>query len=379
MFIIDRYLLRQYVRTFVICWISMTGLYVVVDAFSNLDEFLKYSEESNRNLFRVLGEFYLFRSVFFFDRISAVLAMVAAMFTITWLQRHQELTALMAAGLSRIRAAKPIMAAAVVITFCAVFAREFAIPIIRDQLIRDPKDLLGNSLQKMEARVDNETRILFRGEFTQANEMRIHRPSLVLPAGLNECGMHLAAANAYYHLPTADRPAGYLLKEVSTPLPLLKHTSLRQNGREVVLTPADHGDFLSADECFVVSNVDFDQISAGQKIRKYLGTPELIRGLRNPSLDYGADVRVLIHSRMVQPLLDVNLLFLALPLVMRREMKNIYAAIGMCVLLTALFMIVVMACQYMGSILLIRPSLAAWLPLLIFVPTAVAMYDRIDR
>jgi lipopolysaccharide export system permease protein len=379
MFIIDRYLLGQYLRTFVICWISMTGLYVVVDAFSNLDEFLKYTEQSGRNLFAVLGSFYLYRSVFFFDRISAVLAMVAAMFTITWIQRHQELTALMAAGISRIRAAKPVLAAAIVITFIAVGAREFVIPVIRNELVRDPKDLLGDALNEMQTRVDNETNIIFRGQYTQALEKRVFKPNFVLPQGLDDCGMHLAAESAFYRPAEGGRPAGYLLREVSTPQPLLKHPSLKQGERIVIYTPLEHSDFLAANECFVVSNIDFEQLSAGRKFRQYMSTPELIRGLRNPSLDYGADVRVMIHSRLIQPCLDITLLFLALPLVMRRETKNVYAAIGLCVAITALFMIVSIACQYCGSILLMRPSLAAWLPLLIFVPTAVAMCDRIDR
>ena len=47
--------------------------------------------------------------------------------------------------------------------------------------------------------------------------------------------------------------------------------------------------------------------------------------------------------------------------------------------LTAVFMVVGFACQKLGSIMLIRPSLAAWLPLLIFVPVATALYDRIEK
>lgn len=379
MFILDRYLLGQYVRTFLICWISMTGLYIVVDAFSNLDEFLKYSEESQKNLFRVLGEFYLFRSIFFFDRISAVLAMVAAMFTITWIQRHQELTALMAAGISRIRAAKPVLAAALVVTIVATATREFVIPLARHELVRDPKDLLGQSLMEMQTRVDNETNIIFRGQYTQAGDLRIWKPNFVLPSGLDVCGMHLAADKAFYRPAQDGRPAGYLFREVSTPLALLKHASLQREGQTIIYTPADHPDFLKPDECFVVSNIDFEQLSAGRKYRQFMSTPELIRGLQNPSLDYGSEARVMIHSRIIQPALDVTLLFLALPLVMRRETKNFYAAIGVCVGLTALFMIVILACQYLGTILLIRPSLAAWLPLIIFVPAAVFMCDRIDR
>ena len=36
MAIIDRYLLRQFVKTFVICYVSLTGLYIVFDAFTML-------------------------------------------------------------------------------------------------------------------------------------------------------------------------------------------------------------------------------------------------------------------------------------------------------------------------------------------------------
>jgi lipopolysaccharide export system permease protein len=87
----------------------------------------------------------------------------------------------------------------------------------------------------------------------------------------------------------------------------------------------------------------------------------------------------MVHSRLVQPLSDVCLLFLGLPLVLQKENRNIFSAIAMCFGLTVIFLIVGMACQYLGAIVLIRPSLAAWLPLMIFIPTATFMYDRIDR
>ena len=52
--------------------------------------------------------------------------------------------------------------------------------------------------------------------------------------------------------------------------------------------------------------------------------------MRNPSLDYGADVRVAIHGRIVKPLLDMTLLFLGLPLVVTRESRNVFIAMGLC-------------------------------------------------
>lgn len=379
MHIIDRYLLRHYLKTFLICWVSLTGLYIVVDAFSNLDEFLRFAEKSGQTLYAVLGEYYLYRSVYFYDRLSAILAMVAGIFTVTWIQRHQELTALMAAGLSRLRVARPIFFAAFALTLVGAASREFVIPSIRDVLARDPKDLVGDSASALGTRIDHESGIIFLGHSILPSERKIHRPNFVLPTGLDLYGKHLAALDAFYHPADEKHPAGYWFKGVTSPAELLTQPSLKVGEKSVVLTPADHADWLAPNEAFVVSQIDFDQLSFDRKLRAFMSTNELMRGLRSPGLDYGADVRVLIHSRMVQPFLDVTLLFLGLPLVLRRETRNIYAAIGICIMLTAVFLLVTMACQYLGGILYVRPSLAAWLPLMIFVPVATALYDRIDR
>jgi lipopolysaccharide export system permease protein len=377
--IIDRYLLMQFVRTFLICWVSLTGLYIVVDAFGNLDEFMRYSEQSGRPLFGILGEYYFYRSIFFFDRMSAVLAMIAAMFTITWIQRHNELTALMAAGISKMRVVRPVIIAAAIVTLSAAVSREFIIPGMRDRLTRDPKDLMGDASQEMNTHVDNESDIIFHGQYTQAKDLRIHRPRFVLPAGLDTYGKHVTAKDAFFQPAGEGRPSGYLFRGEVVPIELTKNPGPRMRDNARLLTHLDAPDWIADDECFVVSNVDFTQLSSGRKWRQFMSTPELVAGLSNPSLDYGADVRVMVHSRLVQPLSDVCLLFLGLPLVLRRENRNIFSAIAMCFGLTVVFLVVGMACQYLGTIVLIRPSLAAWLPLMIFIPTATFMYDRIDR
>ena len=54
--IIDRYLLRQFAHVFVICFVSLTGLYVMLDAFSHLDDFMRLPKrrEPARRAERVL-------------------------------------------------------------------------------------------------------------------------------------------------------------------------------------------------------------------------------------------------------------------------------------------------------------------------------------
>jgi hypothetical protein len=41
----------------------------------------------------------------------------------------------------------------------------------------------------------------------------------------------------------------------------------------------------------------------------------------------------------------------------------------------SLFMLVVLASQYVGTVSLVSPALSAWLPLFLFVPVAVSLCE----
>jgi len=382
MWIIDRYLLRQFIQVFVICFCSLDGLFVVFDAFNNLDEFMHFTEKDGNLLGTMLG-FYAYRSIYFFERVSGMLTMIAGMFTVTWIQRHNELTALMAAGVSRRRVIMPIVAAAALMSLATSAGRELVIPRLSVELAKDPKNLTGENGYEIKARYDNATNILMNGALSYANERRILRPRFRLPDNMVRFARLLVAENAYYQEASDVHEGGYLMKQVSRPPDIAQKPSLVADGRRVIITPRDEPEWLKADECFVVSGVNFDQLSGANGWRQFSSTRQLIQGLSNPSLglagDFGADVRVSIHTRIVQPLLDLTLFFLGLPLVLSGNNRNVFMAIGLCGLVSTAFMMVVMCFQYLGTVSLMRPALAAWVPLMVFVPVAVALFDRIER
>jgi lipopolysaccharide export system permease protein len=372
--ILDRYLLRQFLQTFLICFISLMGLYVVIDGFANLEEFIEYGRDHG-GLLKVIAAYYGPRSLSFLDSMGPILTLTAAMFTVTWIQRHQELTAIEAAGVPKARVIRPIISAAIIISlFNALVNREAVIPQYRHELSHNAQDLGGSSGKALIPRYDNETDILLGGSGakTYANEQRIFHPDFYLPPGLDRHGTRVAAENAYYQPPQVGRPGGYLFRDVEFPKGLDARPTLELDRRPILLTPQDH-DWLKPNECFVASNVSFEHLEGGAAWRQYSSTYGLIGGLRNRSLDFGADERMAIHSRFVQPLLDVTLLFLGLPLILSRSNRNVYFAIGMCVLLVTAFMSVVMGCKYLGSSYWLEPASAAWLPLMVFVPCAVAL------
>jgi lipopolysaccharide export system permease protein len=369
--IIDRYMLRQFVQVLVISFLSMVGLYVVIDAFGHLDHFVDFADEHG-SLLATIGEFYAYRTLAFFDWMSGILALVAAMFTVTWIQRHHEMTALLAAGIPRLRVLRPVLVAAVVVSLIAVANRELVIPKTRDQLARDSKNLGGDRQAAIEARFDSQTDILLGGDTIVAAEQKIVRPNFVLPPGLDRYGRQLAAAEAHFLPKTAERMSGYLLSGVTTPRVMLDQPSLVLGDTPVIVTRRD-ANWLRADQVFVVSGVSFEFLSAGSTWRDYASTRELVHELRSPSTDLGADVRFAIHSRILQVPLDVTLLFLGLPLVVSRGNRNPFIAIGLCVGVVTMFMLVKLGCQSLCVTGWLQPTLSAWLPLMIFAPVAVAM------
>lgn len=376
---IDRYLLKQYIQVFVICYISFTGLFIVIDAFGHLDHFVNFAEESGTGLFDVLADFYSYRALAIFDRSCGTLALVSAMFTVTWIQRHNEMTALLAAGVPRLRVLRPIIGAAIVVSLVAVGFREMVMPAIRHELAKDTRNLSGEQELPLQPRYDNRSDIRIGGEAVVIDAGAIRRANFVLPPPLDVYGKQLTAAEAVYQPEVGERPSGYLLRGVSAPKTLVQQPSLRlDDGSLVIVTPKD-ANWLKPDEVYVVSGVSFPLLASGGTWKDYASTPEIVKELASPSVELGADVRVALHRRILNPFMDTTLLFLGLPLVVSGANRNPFLAIGMCLGVTTSFFLVALGSQSLGASGWIRPELAAWIPLLVFVPIAVALSDPLRK
>lgn len=375
MAILDRYLLRQFAQNFLGCFVSLTLLFVMVDLVGNVDDFQRGATQNGGGFWSIVGEYYGYRTIGFFDRTSGILTLVAAMFTIAMFQRFNELTAIQAAGIAKRRIIKPIIIAVLMITAMAVVNREFVIASVRDRYSRNAQDLFGEAGKEMKPQRDLLTDVIIDGKKTYANRQRIEGADFTLRGEFYEpFGRKISAADAFYRPANEQHPAGYLLEKVTFPKDLAAKASVQMEEETVIFAPRDHS-WLAADECFVKSDVTFEQLASRADFRANASLAELVRGLKNPSLGFGADMRTAIHARIVQPFLDVTLLFLGLPLILARGNRNMFFAIGLCVGVVVLFYLVVLACQYLGNSYLVRPALAAWLPLFIFVPTAVWMSE----
>ena len=366
--LIDRYITRAQVNAFVIVFVSLAGLYFVFDAFTNLDELTIHARQ-NGGLARVLAAYYGYRLIWFFDATSPVISLASAMFALSWLERHNELTALLAAGVTRWRIARPTIVVAAVVALLAAASRELVIPRIRHAFARNAQDLAGDRPTPFEPRYDHRTEILFRGRSAQTAQMRIEAPSLHMPPQLGELGPQIDAADAVWRPATADHPAGYLLSGVVEPPDIDRLAALEVHGRPVVYTRAA-SPWLAAGQCFVASDVTFEQMIGSTNWSSYSSTGELMRAIANPSLGVAADIPLRVHARCTAPFLDLALLMLGLPLVLGPSRRGVFVAVGLCVLMALVHFVVVLGIHGLAGVDVFSPSMGAWLPLIVLAPLA---------
>lgn len=370
---IDRYLLRIFLKTFFVCLFSLIGIYIVFDALTNMEEFLRCSD-GFADMLKLMGTFYGFKSLMLFDRTLGLLLLMSGIFTVAWFQLHNEMTALLAAGVSRFRIIRPLLLAGAVIVFISVVNREIVMPHFREQLASSSKDLAGDQGRSMINQFDYKTDILLQGQSTYANEKRISAPDFLLP---DANGTQLRAKNAYYHPAEAGRPAGYLFVGVDRIEEFESLPPIIVEGKPVILKHSDAPDWIKPNECFVTSGITFDLLTGGRAFHQFSSTAELIAGLRNPSLDFGPSTRTSIHCRITQPFLDYILICLGMPLAARRQDRKIFLAVGIGSGLAFAFILFSLVCKQLGTTGLIAASFAAWLPLIVFVPVGVPFWEEL--
>jgi lipopolysaccharide export system permease protein len=366
--LIDRYLFRGQLQAFCIVFLSLAGLTFVIDAFTNLEEFVTHAEETG-GLAQVLGRYYGYRLISFFDATSPIISLASGMFALSWLERHNELTALLAAGITRWRIARPAILFTAAVSLLAVANREFVLPAIRTTISRNAQDLSGKTEKPFEARYDHETEILFRGRTYQEATRRIESPSLLMPPLLADYGPQIDAVEALWRPASSDHPTGYLLRGVQNPPDIDSLPPLTLDGDRVTETAASAG-WLKPGQCFVASDVTFEQMIGSSNWSQYSATPELIRAIANPSLGVGAEVPLRVHARFVAPFLDMALALLGIPLVVGPSRRGVFVAVGLCVLMTVVFFLTTLGFHALATGYLLSPSLAAWGPLLLLAPLA---------
>ncbi len=376
MSIVDRYLCSVFVTTFLICFCSFAGLFTVVHLFSNLDEFSAIATKVGWSA--VFLEFYLPRIADLYSKSTGILILFSAVFSVSLLQRRREMTAMEAAGLTKLRILRPVFVISFILIGLTIANRELLIPRLQTQLARSPQSWGDTGKTDMSTLTDDNN-VTIQGEHFFYADQRISNVQITLPASASPPTAPLRAKSGFLRKAEKWRPAGIILDVVTSSMDSLPPSVKDANGEEVLYTPTNYR-WLTEKQLFVRCNLSKEQIAYGKQQQQYQSTPELIATANKPKRRPNRSRYVNIHTRLVRPILDVTLLLLGLPMVIGGIERNVFVSAGICFGIVGLVQLTSIVCFSLGASSLIRPAaLAAWTPVLLYVPAAMVAMRGLRR
>src|SRR5215472_1668578 len=193
--LIDRQMICGYFKSYFVCLASLLSLYVVVDLFTNLDDFTHHNSLW-ASLLRIVV-YYGYRIAKIFDQLCEAIVLLAAMFTVAWMQRNNEQMPLLSAGVSTRRIVAPVLLCAFFMLGLTVLNQELIIPRIADKLAMDRDDPGGQkTVQVHHAFESNDVHI--SGDKAVRRDRRVDKFCVTIPETLAGTVIHLVAKEAHY-------------------------------------------------------------------------------------------------------------------------------------------------------------------------------------
>jgi len=355
----DRYLLWRYWHAYLITFIALMGLFVIIDAFGNVDEFSRDGAKIPQVLLNVV-KYYSYQGCVFFNAVGGVVTCLASMLVLGTLVKHGELNPVLSAGITTYRIARPMLLAAMVVNLLLIADQELLIPSIAHELQLRPGQHADTHLQRVQPAHDYSSRILIHGGMANIGGKKIIDAEFILPAPqiLSEVQTVHASQAIYERDLKNPENSAWRMQGASPTYDQLKLTSI---GKEKIL-PGN-----SPDEFLIRTVIGFDQVVSGQKIFDYLSTSDLIQRVRTPAYGNNSSqaLGVLIHTRFTRPILNLLMVLLLIPLVVRKESRSLVANLGLATLASTFILGTTFAFNYLGTARLIPLDLCGWGPVML--------------
>jgi len=177
---LDRYIIRSFIINMLLCLAVVMSLRIVIDLFFNMDEFAKQKVPFVQ-LVRWVSTYYAFHSLEYFTEVGGVAIVLAAAFTLARMNASNELTAIMASGVSLRRVLMPIVICSAAMSVLVVVDREIVIPMpsVRSTLARDRDDQAGEEGIRVRLMRDGSRSIWWATRMFPARE-ELKMPTVIL-------------------------------------------------------------------------------------------------------------------------------------------------------------------------------------------------------
>lgn len=122
--ILRRYVLFSFIQNYLIVLLAMIGIYMVIDIFERLDEFVSHSAAWSDFFL-----YYIYKIPFISYFMGPQAVLLATVITLASMAQNNELTAMKASGVSLIQITMPILTTSVIIAMLLILSNEFVTPV----------------------------------------------------------------------------------------------------------------------------------------------------------------------------------------------------------------------------------------------------------
>lgn len=371
--LLDRYLLREFATPFCYCFFGFYVFWVSFDLLSQLDMFQRNKLSAGDVL-----KYYLIKMPDQFSVVIPVALLLALLYALTHHARHNELTAIRAAGISLWRLSLPYFAVGFILAVVTFFTNEFWLP----DSVAAAQRFLGVEQSGRKAanrhilrNVGFSSTARNRTWFMESYNLRTHemiRPRVewtLVTGTRREVSAERGFWNGESWVFTNVQELVYPPVKGALPGPPIETNVLVW--RELSETPAE---IESEIKIARINSSDLRQIRKAQfSIQEILDYQA-----RNPG--EGDKSRVLdtkLHGRMAAPFTCIVVVLIALPFGAMTGRRNVFVGVASSIVICFAYFVLVQVALALGTGGYIAPWLGAWGPNLLFAITGFALTWRL--
>jgi len=349
---IDKYIVKAFVPSFIVCMFAICGIYIVVDAIQKIDDFIEMGVKA----FTMATHYYGLMVPVFIAQLFPAITLISVSLVLVRFVKNNEILAMQVAGINLYRIMLPIFVLSIFLSFLAVINQEIVIPTFAEKLQKVEQTTFEDKEKKNILVGDEENRLLFRVWLFNIVEESLESVYVV---GKHENGRKKFTISAEKGKWT-DGNSWLLLNVV-------KH-NYDESGNWIA--PALQMDNYLLET--TLSPVQLSKVDINPALKSFKELKELRR--KEPENDRYS---VMYHTRVVYPLTNFILLFLGIPVVVgfERMSKNIFLRVGISILICCAFFVLSYICASLGNIGILQPVLAAWLPVIIFSCFGLILFE----
>lgn len=359
--ILDRYIAKNFLIGYVIAFSVLIGLRIIIELFVNLDEFTEDADLGTLAVIKNIIFFYGLRTTLYFRDFAGMITIVAAAFSFGKMVRNRELVAVMASGVSLKRVVVPVIILAIIATGALVIDQEFIIPSFTDKLVRSEDDVAGEKSYDVSFISDANGALFFSQKF-DVKTATLNYPTILQREKTNRTGVwnvigFISAEKIVYNFETHRWNLINGLrnekKSQSVPVPVKYY--------QTDITPRDIPIRRKAANKALLS---------WWQLRTLAKQGEKIKDL--------AQLYAQMQSHITDPLINLVMLMVSLPILICRDPKSMKTAIMISFAATSTCYIATFICKLLATEVvfdMIIPEFWLWLPVFVFMPIAVYELD----